>query len=320
MNDSYEKTARAALLLVPLAILLALNAPAAKAQGIDDATGRAKRSREPMRSSAARRARSRKAGARRRASSLDVAVGLQTKAWSSYESQRLPHGPQAHRRSARGGVARHRARAVGPAIRAEQHQGGRGNARTPREAPRPDDRERRSGRAGDEAHGAGPESPREIAPQRAAAPLPARFQARRQRARSRGESRGAHQKHARSQGSGRAQARAPREAHRARPRAAPARPARRRARDQIAIAEGQIEKARELLDAGRYREAKQAIERCEKTLRNSVRLMPLAPAGDPQNRLEEAHRLLERAGEIASGNGRTGRSEDARGHRSGARR
>jgi hypothetical protein len=31
--------------------------------------------------------------------------------------------------------------------------------------------------------------------------------------------------------------------------------------------------------------------------------MPLAPAGDQQNRLEETHRLLERAAEIASGNG-----------------
>ncbi len=75
------------------------------------------------------------------------------------------------------------------------------------------------------------------------------------------------------------------------------------ARDQIAIAEGQLEKARELLAAGRYRESKLAIERCEKTLRNSVRLMPLAPAGDQQNRLEEAYRLLDRAGEIASENG-----------------
>jgi tetratricopeptide (TPR) repeat protein len=81
-------------------------------------------------------------------------------------------------------------------------------------------------------------------------------------------------------------------------------PGQERARDQIAIAEGQIEKAREFLDAGRYREAMQASERCEKTLRNSVRLMPLAPAGDPQNRLEETHRLLERAEEMASGNGK----------------
>ncbi len=75
------------------------------------------------------------------------------------------------------------------------------------------------------------------------------------------------------------------------------------ARGQIEIAEEQIERAREFLDAGRYREAKQAIERSERTLRNSVRLMPLEPAGDQQNRLEEAHRLLDRAGEIASENG-----------------
>ena len=80
-------------------------------------------------------------------------------------------------------------------------------------------------------------------------------------------------------------------------------PGQERVREQIAIAEGQIANGRELLEAGRYREAKQAIEQGEKTLRNSVRLMPLAPAGEPQNRLEETLRLLERAGEIASGNG-----------------
>jgi hypothetical protein len=75
------------------------------------------------------------------------------------------------------------------------------------------------------------------------------------------------------------------------------------ARNQISLAEGQIARSRELLDAGRYREAKVALERSEKTLRNSVRLMPVAPPGDPQSRLEETRRLLERAGEIASVNG-----------------
>ena len=76
-----------------------------------------------------------------------------------------------------------------------------------------------------------------------------------------------------------------------------------RSRDQLAIAEEQLVKARELLNAGRYREARQALERCEKTLRNSVRLMPIAPAGNPQDRLDEAYLLLERAGEIASDTG-----------------
>jgi hypothetical protein len=76
-----------------------------------------------------------------------------------------------------------------------------------------------------------------------------------------------------------------------------------RARNQIAIAEGQLKRSRALLDSGRYREAKQSMEQCEKTLRNSVRLMPPAPVGDQQYRLDEAYRLLERASEIASGDG-----------------
>jgi len=76
-----------------------------------------------------------------------------------------------------------------------------------------------------------------------------------------------------------------------------------RARRQIEIAERQLQRGRELLDTGRYREAKQAIEQGEKTIRDSVRLMPPAAAGDPQNLLEEARGLLERAGEYASGGG-----------------
>jgi len=72
------------------------------------------------------------------------------------------------------------------------------------------------------------------------------------------------------------------------------------ARAQLRIAEDQLEHGRELLDAGRYREAKQALERCEKTLRNSVRNLPSPPIGDPRARLEEAHRLLERAGRLAA--------------------
>jgi hypothetical protein len=73
-----------------------------------------------------------------------------------------------------------------------------------------------------------------------------------------------------------------------------------RSRDELAMAEEQLAKAHELLNAARYREAQQALERCEKTLRNSVRTMPVAPAGNPQDRLDEAYLLLERAGEIAS--------------------
>jgi tetratricopeptide (TPR) repeat protein len=80
-------------------------------------------------------------------------------------------------------------------------------------------------------------------------------------------------------------------------------PGQERAHNQIAIAEGQLKRSRALLDAGRYREAKQSMEQCEKTLRNSVRLMPPGPVGDRQGRVEEAYRLLERASEIASGNG-----------------
>jgi hypothetical protein len=76
-----------------------------------------------------------------------------------------------------------------------------------------------------------------------------------------------------------------------------------RARAQVAIAEGQLKRGRALLNEGRYREAKQALEQCEKTLRNSARLMPAAPVGDQQYRLEEAYRLLERAREIAAANG-----------------
>lgn len=76
-----------------------------------------------------------------------------------------------------------------------------------------------------------------------------------------------------------------------------------RARKEITLAEGQIARSRELLDAGRYREARVALERTEKTLRNSVRLMPIAPPGDPRIRLEETRRLLDRAGEIAAAGG-----------------
>lgn len=74
-------------------------------------------------------------------------------------------------------------------------------------------------------------------------------------------------------------------------------------RMQIKAAEEQLEKGRELLAAGRYREAKQALERCEKSLRNSVRHMSSPAAGDPRVMLEEAHRLLVRAQQIISESG-----------------
>jgi tetratricopeptide (TPR) repeat protein len=73
-----------------------------------------------------------------------------------------------------------------------------------------------------------------------------------------------------------------------------------RSHSQLSAAEEQIEKARGFLNDGRYREAQQALERCEKTLRNSVRLLPAVAAGDPQDQLDEAYRLLERAVEISS--------------------
>jgi type II secretory pathway pseudopilin PulG len=73
---------------------------------------------------------------------------------------------------------------------------------------------------------------------------------------------------------------------------------------QLKIAENQLDRAHEQIEAGRYREAKQSLERCEKNLRNSLRLMPqLTPAGDPQERLDEALRLLERSREIIADEG-----------------
>jgi len=75
------------------------------------------------------------------------------------------------------------------------------------------------------------------------------------------------------------------------------------ARVQLRLAEEQLEKGRELLTAGRYREAKQAFERCERALRNSARFMPSQTALDPQSQLQEAYRLLERAGELAAEKG-----------------
>jgi len=74
-------------------------------------------------------------------------------------------------------------------------------------------------------------------------------------------------------------------------------------RVQLRLAEEQLDRGRELLKSGRYREAKQAFERCERALRNSARFMPAQTALDPQNRLQEAYRLLERAGELAAEKG-----------------
>jgi hypothetical protein len=78
-----------------------------------------------------------------------------------------------------------------------------------------------------------------------------------------------------------------------------------RSRLQLKVAESQLEKARDQMGAGRYREARQSLERCEKTLRNSMRLMSPQSPGDPQERLDEAYRLLERAREIIADGGST---------------
>ncbi len=130
MNINTMK-AKMAFLLVLLAIFFVLNAPAARAQGdalkaneallrTDEIIDNARIAIQESRSQKARL-------------SLDMAAGLQAKAWDSYRNERIPHGPQAHCPSAPGGAARSRPRAVGPAIRAEQQQGDRGDARTPRQ-------------------------------------------------------------------------------------------------------------------------------------------------------------------------------------------
>lgn len=73
-----------------------------------------------------------------------------------------------------------------------------------------------------------------------------------------------------------------------------------RALQQLHLAEEQLERAKELLQEGRYRAAKLAIEKCEKTFRSLIRRFRSQTAFDPETLLNEAYRLLERATEIIS--------------------
>ena len=73
-------------------------------------------------------------------------------------------------------------------------------------------------------------------------------------------------------------------------------------RAELRLAERKLEQARGLQTAGRYREARQACEACERMLRGVVRLVPQA-AGNAGAGLEQAYRLLERAREMHAADG-----------------
>ncbi len=73
-------------------------------------------------------------------------------------------------------------------------------------------------------------------------------------------------------------------------------------RAEIRAAERKLEQAREQLAAGRYREARQSCDACERMLRAAVRLVPPA-AGEAGVHLEQAYRLLERAREMREDGG-----------------
>lgn len=77
-----------------------------------------------------------------------------------------------------------------------------------------------------------------------------------------------------------------------------------RSRADLANAERHLEKAKSLIDEGRYREAGRALDTCEKMLRSSVRLVSNVPAGDPAAQIEEARRLLERTESMLAEDGR----------------
>ena len=77
-----------------------------------------------------------------------------------------------------------------------------------------------------------------------------------------------------------------------------------RSRADLANAERHLEKAKSLIDEGRYREAGRALDTCEKMLRSSVRLVSSVPAGDPAAQIEEARRLLERTESMHAEDGR----------------
>ncbi len=297
-----EKIRRAVLLLIPLALILTMGAPLAKAQGSDDANrareglertdeiiGIAKKAVEESRSQKARL-------------SLDMAIGLQTKAWNSYRANgyRIAlkltaeardeawHAialaradmqfEQSHNRVAEETherLARLRDRMIESGVRDEQAMKLMDQARNLLEKSDMNAQQLRyqlAFKLADNAHDLTVKAEERVrntsavkeAAERRLEVLERLIERTRDQA---GVSGGEH------------------------------------ARAQISLAEGQIARSKELLDAGRYREAKVALERSEKTLRNSVRLMPIAPPGDPRSRLEETRRLLERAGEIASANG-----------------
>jgi hypothetical protein len=300
--NTYKRKAKKAFLLVPLAIFLLLSADAAKAQEADDAP----RAREALERTdevidsakdAIEESRSQKARL-----TLDVAEGLQTKAWSSYRGNEYR---MALKLTAKAREEAWHALALARSDQQFEQNNNRVAEETRDRLARLRDRMIESGVRDEQAMKL-MEQARNLLEKSHLNAQQLRYQlalklagnARDLAAKADERVRNAR---ALKEAAERRFALLERLVERARERAAA--PGQEPARDQIAIAEGQIEKAREFLDAGRYREAMQAIERSEKTLRNSVRLMPLAPAGDPQNRLEEANRLLDRAGEIASGNG-----------------
>ncbi|UCF05652.1 MAG: hypothetical protein JSV33_01035 [bacterium] len=67
---------------------------------------------------------------------------------------------------------------------------------------------------------------------------------------------------------------------------------------QLHLAEEQFNRAKELHREGRYRAARIAIEKCEKTLRSLTRQLTQRRVNDPETMLREAYRLLERANQI----------------------
>jgi hypothetical protein len=302
MNSTRGTKAKAALLLVPLAILFALNAPPARAQGVDDAL----RAREALErtdevigsaKSAIEESRSQKARL-----VLDMAAGLQEKAWNSYRGRGYR---VALKLTAEAREEAWRALALARADRQFEQKSGRVAEETRERLARLRDRMIEGGVRDEQAMKL-VEQARSLLEKSRLNAQQLRFQLALKLAGNARDLTARAEERVRNtrvlkEAAERKLALLERLIERARERAGAH--GQELAREQIAIAEGQMEKARELFAAGRYREAKQAIERCERTLRNSVRLMPLAPAGDPQNRIEEAHRLLDRAAEIASGNG-----------------
>lgn len=70
------------------------------------------------------------------------------------------------------------------------------------------------------------------------------------------------------------------------------------ARMQLELVGQQIDRTRQLLREHRYMAAKISLENCEKTFRNLIRQFPSQNLSDPGLMLEESYRLLERAEEM----------------------